>query len=138
MTEIPVQDYSIATYRVFLEYLYSDKLNTEDYEFDPIELLKLSHQFSLDRLQIKTEVFVSDNIDSDNVCGLFELSCIYGFHHVSRNCQAFVHTHPEVTHSEDYHYLSDEHKEQLSSGTKKGNFFHKMLQKVHHKSDSTV
>jgi speckle-type POZ protein len=75
--KIKVEDYSFDTYKTFLSYLYTTKINLQSADLDVLlELIRLADEHMIDNLKILCERHILEEHNSyvkvENVCELFQ------------------------------------------------------------------
>jgi alpha-tubulin suppressor-like RCC1 family protein len=102
---IEISDTPAVVFLAILEYLYSSAIS-----LDPtyvVDLFVASHKYRISALKQQCEVFVSDNLDTENVLSLLEISTLYDSPTLRAACKDFIRSHyKDVVASSEFVTLS--------------------------------
>ncbi|CAE7705762.1 BPM1 [Symbiodinium sp. CCMP2456] len=105
---IVVEDCDVATFRAFLQFLYTDRLpdvqelmpeggnETESESQQQLRiqaLLAVSHKYQVKRLQLWCEAKLSEDIDASHVCGILCQAHLLHAKHLENACLSFIKDH---------------------------------------------
>lgn len=95
--KILVHDTNPSLFYVFLEYLYSGRINIKDLNVDQwAELMMLSDRYEVDTLKQVCEQVLKDNLDNDSVLYFLSLADQFNAKALKDACLTFASHNPEV------------------------------------------
>ncbi len=110
-----ISEWSMESFRVMLEFLYSDQLSSVTGE-NALEVLQLATTYLIQRLIDKCEEFIVENMTLDNIVELYLFSETLNLKQIQRGCQFLVRREmyqKPVESLPGYEKLSAVQKEQL-------------------------
>eukprot|EP01087_Luapelamoeba_hula_P003141 TRINITY_DN1295_c0_g2_i11.p1 TRINITY_DN1295_c0_g2~~TRINITY_DN1295_c0_g2_i11.p1 ORF type:complete len:1352 (+),score=256.35 TRINITY_DN1295_c0_g2_i11:242-4057(+) len=109
-----VEDVEYSAYLAFLTWVYTDKLDVS--ADDAVELLALSNQYHITRLQQQAESVVIKSVDIENVAYVWKLSVMFHTSQLQQFCTSIICKHFAAVQSTDaFASLSPTEQEHLLS-----------------------
>ncbi|CAE7762206.1 BPM2, partial [Symbiodinium necroappetens] len=92
---IVIEDCDVATFKTFLQFLYTDHLPDAQPQLSQIQaLLAVSHKYQVKRLQLWCEAKLSEHIDTSQISAILCQAHLLQAKQLEKACLAFIRDHP--------------------------------------------